>query len=63
MLVDSYYVTKRYFDELRKLCKVAYVDDFGRLGYNLNCIINGNIYGVDIPYMEHAVNSKMICMM
>lgn len=61
VLVDSYFVTNVYFEALRQYCKVAYMDDFGKLKYNLDGIINGNIYGTDIPYKEQGINKHMEC--
>ncbi len=40
LLVDSYKVTIRYFDELSKVCRTAYMDDLGKEAYPVNILIN-----------------------
>lgn len=50
LLVDTYYATDRYLEELSKVTKVIYIDDLGELTYPVNKIINYNIYGTGIDY-------------
>lgn len=52
LLVDSYFVTKEYFAQIRKYTKVAYVDDFCHTEYPVDILINYNIYGDKLPYRE-----------
>lgn len=40
LLVDSYFVTKNYFDSLRQLCRIAYIDDLQAFDYPVNLVIN-----------------------
>ncbi len=49
-LVDSYYVTNTYFDKLRDLGPVFYVDDVAKFDYRVDGVINGNIYGDEVVY-------------
>lgn len=51
VLLDSYYATDRYLEELSKMAKVIYVDDLGELTYPVDKIINYNIYGPKIDYV------------
>ena len=44
LLVDSYYVTERYFDEVCKMLPVAYIDDLNKARWNTNILINYNVY-------------------
>ncbi len=50
MLIDSYQVTQKYLDTLRKTCPVFYLDDMGRKHLKADGIINYNIYGQDLCY-------------
>lgn len=50
LLVDTYYATDYYLEELSKVTKVIYMDDLGELTYPVDKIINYNIYGPKIDY-------------
>lgn len=50
ILVDSYYVTNQYFKFLKKFGRVIYVDDVCKFQYDVDCVINGNIYGDKVNY-------------
>lgn len=43
-LVDSYFVTKRYFKALSSICPVAYMDDLGKEPYPVDILINYSGY-------------------
>ena len=45
ILVDSYFVSNDYFNFLRRYGKVFYIDDVHTFEYEVDGIINGNIYG------------------
>lgn len=47
VLADSYQVTDTYLKDLRKLCRVACMDDMGH-PYPADLLINYNIYGPDL---------------
>ena len=49
-LVDSYYVTEEYFRQIRKYMPVGYVDDKGVVPYELDLLINYNIFAKDSLY-------------
>ena len=49
ILVDSYQVTSRYYEELRKLAKVACLEDMGQ-SYPVDLLVNYNIYGPKLVY-------------
>ena len=40
ILLDSYFVTPKYFKELKKLAKVAYIDDLDAFAYECEALIN-----------------------
>lgn len=50
LLMDSYFVTKRYLTQVRKYVKTAYIDDIPRFSYPVDMLINYNIYGDCLPY-------------
>lgn len=52
LLVDSYSVTKRYFEELNDIVKTAYMDDLGDNSYPVNLLINYNVYATDEMYSQ-----------
>lgn len=39
LLVDSYYVTKLYFEKLHTLTKIMYIDDFGKEIYDVDSVV------------------------
>lgn len=55
ILVDSYQVTSRYYEELRKLAKAACLEDMGQ-SYPVDLLINYNIYGPKLIY-----DNKITC--
>lgn len=52
LLVDSYQVTERYFDGLRDICRLIYIDDCFEGIYPVDMVINYNAYHVRFPYEE-----------
>lgn len=50
ILTDSYFVTKRYMQEVGTWCRTAYLDDMGHPVYPLSMLINYNIYAKQLPY-------------
>jgi len=52
LLVDSYQVDQKYFDSLKDLCKIIYIDDCFEAVYPVDMIINYNAYHMRFPYRE-----------
>lgn len=52
LLTDSYQVTENYFDCLKKICKIIYIDDCFTALYPVDLIVNYNAYHVRFPYEE-----------
>ncbi len=52
LLVDSYQVTQNYFDSLKDLCQIIYIDDCFEAVYPVDMIINYNAYHVRFPYRK-----------
>ena len=50
LLVDSYCVTKKYFETLSKLFKVAYIDDLRKDAYSVDILINYSGYSINMGY-------------
>lgn len=44
ILVDSYYVTERYLEELKRFGSRALMDDMGDRAYPVDCIVNYNVF-------------------
>lgn len=61
LLVDSYQVTEHYLGELRKICKVIYIDDMFEAVYPVDMIINYNAYHERFPYKEaYGMDTKLL---
>lgn len=52
LLVDSYQVTTKYFDSLKDICRLIYIDDCFDAVYPADMIVNYNAYHVRFPYEE-----------
>lgn len=52
LLVDSYRVTRKYFDKIRDICQITYIDDCFEDIYPVDMIVNYNAYHVRFPYEE-----------
>lgn len=52
LLMDSYFVTKAYMEQVGKYVKTAYMDDVNAFSYPVDVLINYNIYGDMLPYGE-----------
>ena len=52
LLVDSYQVTVRYFEELKDICPIAYMDDLGKEPYPVDILINYSGYYESMNYKE-----------
>ena len=52
ILIDSYFITYKYLQEICKLVKVIYIDDLGEINYPVDVLINYNIYAKGINYKK-----------
>ena len=50
LIVDSYFVTKEYFNKVHSLCQVAYIDDINESVWDVDFLIDYNIFGNVIDY-------------
>lgn len=61
VLVDSYYVTNKYFRSLSTYTKIAYMDDTKEDIWDVDCIINYNIYGAALDYtLYKSTRTKLL---
>ena len=52
LLVDSYQVTGKYFEELSDVCALVYMDDLGKQAYPVDVLINYSGYYKTLCYEE-----------
>ena len=60
VIIDSYYITKKYMKELRKYSTTCYLDDFNSLDFYTDILINYNIYA-DLSRYDSKLY-RCICM-
>ncbi len=53
LIVDSYYVTQRYFDEISGVVPVVYIDDQNICKWNVDFLINYNIFSSVFDYSAY----------
>lgn len=59
LIIDSYYVTHDYFEALGKVIKTVYLDDVYEFAYNVDCLVNYNVYADEEKYKEMYVTEKV----
>lgn len=52
LLIDSYYVTKKYLSVLKSYVRIIYIDDLHTMIYPVDLLINYNIYASKYAYKE-----------
>lgn len=61
LLADSYQVTSKYFERLKDICRLIYIDDCFDAVYPVDMIVNYNAYHVRFPYEEtYAGRTKLL---
>lgn len=58
LFIDSYFVTKHYLSEIRKLCKTAYLDDILAFDYPVDLVINYDV--TTEPSCYHQASWKLL---
>lgn len=58
IVIDSYFVTKKYLDTLKKHIKIMYVDDLHEMVYPCDMLVNYTIFAEDIDYLKLYGKSK-----
>lgn len=59
LLIDSYYITDTYLDQLSRHTKVIYLDDLGIIKYPVNTIINYSNYAESLGYQERFAETSV----
>lgn len=59
ILLDSYYVTYDYMNELRKYAKLVYIDDVLSFSYPVDVLINYNIYAKEEDYRKLYIHERV----
>ncbi len=54
LIVDSYYVSERYFDAISGSPPVVYIDDLNSSTWNVDYLINYNIFGPEMDYSGYS---------
>ena len=61
VLVDSYYVTEHYLDSLRDIIHTAYFDDLNIKRWNVDYLINYNIFAEVFDYSQYRrIKTKLL---
>ena len=50
VILDSYYVTPKYMETLKKAVPLLYIDDLNAFDYPADFVLNYNVYGPEILY-------------
>ena len=58
LIVDTYFVTEKYFTALEKVCRVIYIDGINAFKCPVSVVINYNLYAKDIPYSTIYAGTK-----
>ena len=59
LIADGYYFSPDYFNELKDFTKIVYFDDVYSFAYNVDCLINYNIYADEEKYKEIFMTQKV----
>ena len=60
-VVDSYDVSNTAFNSLKEVCKVILIEDYLYEVYDVDCLINYNLYADKIDYMsKYKSNTKLL---
>lgn len=53
VILDSYFVTPKYMEAIKKVSKLLYIDDLNAFDYPADAVVNYNIYGPELPYPQN----------
>lgn len=60
LLIDSYFVTKKYMKSLSEIINTVYIDDLGKDYYDCNILINYSVYAEKFSYYKKYPNSQLL---
>jgi len=59
LVIDSYYVTQNYLQSVKELIKTVYLDDVYSFAYDVDCLVNYNVYADKEKYENMYVTGKV----
>ena len=59
LIIDSYYVTPFYLKVVKELIPTAYLDDVYSFAYDVDCLVNYNVYADKEKYEQMYVTEKV----
>lgn len=59
LIIDSYYVSAYYLQSVKELIKTVYLDDVYSFAYNVDCLVNYNVYADEEKYNKMYVTEKV----
>ena len=59
LIIDSYYVSAKYLQSIKELIKTVYLDDVYEFAYNVDCLVNYNVYADEEKYKEMYMTEKV----
>lgn len=59
LIIDSYYVSANYLQSVKEHIKTVYLDDVYSFAYDVDCLINYNVYADADKYKEMYVTEKV----
>ena len=62
LLVDSYLVTEEYFEGLKDIVTLAYLDDMGEKVYPVDIIVNYNVFANESDYLQKYSTQAAECL-
>ncbi len=60
VIVDSYFVDNCFFNKIKQICRIIYIDDLLSFPYNVDYLINYNVYGEYSNYKKLYKNIELI---
>ena len=60
LLIDSYYITERYLNSLRDLVHIVYFDDLNTKCWDIDYLINYNIYADVLDYSWYNLKNTVL---
>ncbi len=52
LIVDSYYASAKYLDELKEHCKIIYIDDLHEFNSQVSILIHGSVFADEMHFLE-----------
>ena len=59
LIIDSYYVSQAYLQSVKEMIKTVYLDDVYTFAYDVDCLVNYNVYADADKYKEMYVTEKV----